>query len=110
MQIDFHYLIFILFLICNIIHFNLNSVGKSCNDIGTMQEMMAAGMNIALLNLSFDTQEEHIGMIKMLRRAAKEYSVTVGKNYPLAIAARLPGRKIRTGYISDVRTVSLSLS
>ncbi|CAH2071024.1 unnamed protein product, partial [Iphiclides podalirius] len=63
--------------------------------------MMAAGMNVALLNLSFGTREEHIDTIKMLRQAAKEYSAAVGKNFPLAIAARLPGRKIRTGNIAD---------
>ncbi|CAH2071020.1 unnamed protein product, partial [Iphiclides podalirius] len=78
------------------------TIGKSSNDIETMQKMMAAGMNVALLNLSFGTQKEHVETIKMLRKAAKEYSVTVGKHFPLAIAARLPGRKIRTGCISDV--------
>ncbi|CAK1599006.1 unnamed protein product [Parnassius mnemosyne] len=77
------------------------SIGKSSNDLETMEKMMAAGMNIALLNLSFGTREEHIETIKTLRQAAKNYSVVVGKNYPLAIAARLPGRKMRTGNISD---------
>lgn len=62
-------------------------------------------MNIALLNLSFGSRDEHIEAIKNLRQAAKNYSVVVGKNFPLAIAARLPGRKIRTGNISDVRKV-----
>ncbi|CAG5041507.1 unnamed protein product [Parnassius apollo] len=77
------------------------TIGKSSNDIETMEKMMAAGMNVALLNLTFGTKEEHIETIKMLRQAAKNYSVVVGKNYPLAIAARLVGRKIRTGNISD---------
>ncbi|KPI91277.1 Pyruvate kinase [Papilio xuthus] len=77
------------------------TVGKASNDVETMQRMMAAGMNIALLNLSFGTRDDHIDTIKNLRQAAKNYSVVVGKNFPLGIAARLPGRKIRTGYISD---------
>ncbi|XP_068631426.1 pyruvate kinase-like [Battus philenor] len=77
------------------------TIGKSSNDVEIMEKMMAAGMNIALLNLSFDTRDEHIEMIKSLRQAAKNYSVAVGKNFPLAIGARLPGRKIRTGYIHD---------
>lgn len=63
---------------------------------------MAAGMNVALLNLSFGTREEHIETIKMLRLASKNFSINMGRNYPLAIAARLPGRKIRTGRIADV--------
>lgn len=64
--------------------------------------MIAAGMNIAMLNLTFDTREEHVEMIKMLRQAAKTFSVIMGRNCPLAIAARLSGRKIRTGRIADV--------
>lgn len=63
---------------------------------------MEAGMNVALLNLTFGVTEDHIEMIKMLRQAAKNFSVNMGKNYPIAIGARLPGRKIRTGKIAEV--------
>lgn len=63
---------------------------------------MAAGMNVALINLSYGSTEEHIETIKTLRQAAKNFSVNKQRNYPLAIAARLPGRKIRTGRIADV--------
>ncbi|KOB68932.1 Pyruvate kinase [Operophtera brumata] len=45
---------------------------------------------------------EHIETIKMLRQAAKTYSEKKGRCYPLAIAARLPGRKIRTGRIAEM--------
>lgn len=64
--------------------------------------MIAAGMNVALLTMSFGTREEHIDTIKMLRQAAKNYSIKMGRNYPLAIACRLAGRKIRTGRIAEV--------
>ncbi|XP_072939865.1 uncharacterized protein [Epargyreus clarus] len=77
------------------------AIGSSTNDIEVMEQMMAAGMNVALLNLSFGSREEHIETIKMLRQAAKNYSIIVGRNYPLAIAASLGGRKIRTGKIAD---------
>ncbi|KAM3967339.1 pyruvate kinase [Aphomia sociella] len=77
------------------------SMGKSTNDIGSMEKMIAAGMNVALLNLSYGCRDEHIETIKMLRQAAKNYSVQIGRNYPLAIAAKLPGRKIRTGRIAE---------
>ena len=63
---------------------------------------MSVGMNIALLNFSFGNQEEHIETIKMLRQAAKNYSMRVEKNFPLGIAGMLKGKKIRTGCISDV--------
>lgn len=59
-------------------------------------------MNIALLNFSFGNKEEHIDTIKMLRQAAKNYSMKVEKNFPLGIAGMLKGKKIRTGCISDV--------
>lgn len=77
-------------------------IGKATNEVVILQKMMAAGMNIALLNLTFGVKEDHIDMIKKLRHAAKDFSVNMGKNYPLAIAAKLPGRKIRTGKIADV--------
>ncbi|XP_045446853.1 pyruvate kinase-like [Melitaea cinxia] len=77
------------------------TMGKSTKDIDVMENMMSAGMNIALLNLCFGTKDEHIETIKTLRQAAKNYSIKMGKVYPLAIAARLPGRKIRTGSIAD---------
>lgn len=68
-----------------------------------MQKMIAAGMNIAILNLSFGIREDHVETIKMLRQASKNFSATMGKNYPLSIAIMLPGRKIRTGRIAEVR-------
>ncbi|KAJ0178690.1 hypothetical protein K1T71_005465 [Dendrolimus kikuchii] len=77
------------------------SMGKSTNDIGTMEKMIAAGMNIAMLNLSYDTREENAETIKTLKQAAKNISVVMGRSYPLAIGARLPGRKIRTGKIAE---------
>ncbi|XP_059062416.1 pyruvate kinase-like [Achroia grisella] len=77
------------------------TMGKATNDIETMEKMFAAGMNVAVLNLTYGSREEHIETIKMLRQAAKNYSVHMGRNYPLAIAARLAGRKIRTGRIAE---------
>ncbi|XP_026496955.1 pyruvate kinase-like [Vanessa tameamea] len=77
------------------------TMGKSTTDVEVLEKMMSAGMNIALLNLSFGTKDEHLDTIKTIRQTAKNYSIKMEKVFPLAIAARLPGRKIRTGYISD---------
>ncbi|KAJ2951984.1 hypothetical protein O0L34_g4247 [Tuta absoluta] len=77
------------------------SMGKSTNDIETMEKLMAAGMNIALINVTFGNREEHIETIKMLRQAAKNFSSKKERNYPCAIALRLAGRKIRTGRIAE---------
>jgi pyruvate kinase len=79
-----------------------SNTGKSTNDIEVMEKMIAAGMNVALINMSFGNREEHIQTIKMLKLAAKNVSVTMGRCYPLAIAIQLPGRKVRTGRIAEV--------
>ncbi|XP_052756024.1 uncharacterized protein LOC113515592 [Galleria mellonella] len=77
------------------------TMGKSTNDVETMEKMIASGMNVAVLNLCYGSREEHVETIKMLRQAAKNYSAKMGRNYPLAIATRLAGRKIRTGRIAE---------
>ncbi|XP_022825561.1 pyruvate kinase-like [Spodoptera litura] len=77
------------------------SMGKSTYDVEVLEKMIAAGMNMAMLNMNFGPREEHTECIKMLRMAAKNYSIKMGKNYPLAIAMRLSGRKIRTGRIAE---------
>ncbi|XP_023940771.1 pyruvate kinase-like [Bicyclus anynana] len=85
------------------------TMGKSTYDVEVIEKMISAGMNIALLNLSFDTLEDHVDTIKLIRQAAKNHSIRIGSQYPLAIAARLPGKKIRTGYISDTYGSSVEL-
>ncbi|XP_049870336.1 pyruvate kinase-like [Pectinophora gossypiella] len=77
------------------------TMGKSTYDIDIMVKMMAAGMNIAVLNMSFGSREENVETIKMLRQAVKQYSTLMGRHYPLAVAVRLTGRKIRTGRIAE---------
>lgn len=83
--------------------------GPSTCDIGIMEKMMAVGMNIAYVNMAFGSREENREIIKMLREAAKNFSITVGKTYPLAIAMRLSGQKIRTGRIIEVSTFGLTI-
>ncbi|XP_028171716.1 pyruvate kinase-like [Ostrinia furnacalis] len=85
------------------------TMGKSTNELEVMEKMMAAGMNIALINMSFGSREENVDTIKMLRQAAKNFSVNMGRNYPLAIAVQLAGRKIRTGRIADSYGESVEL-
>ncbi|XP_063360774.1 pyruvate kinase-like [Cydia amplana] len=77
------------------------SMGKSTTDVEVLEQMIAAGMNIALLNFSFGNTEEHLEMIKTLRQAANNYSVKMEKMVPVAIAGRLSGKKIRTGRIAE---------
>ncbi|KAF9407312.1 hypothetical protein HW555_012617 [Spodoptera exigua] len=85
------------------------SMGKSTYDVEILEKMIAAGMNIALLNMNFGPREEHTECIKMLRIAAKNYSIKMGKNYPMSIAMRLSGRKIRTGRLAESYGESVEL-
>jgi pyruvate kinase len=60
-----------------------------------IRALIAAGMNVARLNLSHGTHEEHRGMMKEIRAAAAEAGVVVG------ILLDLQGPKIRLGDVVD---------
>lgn len=64
-------------------------------------KLVEAGMDVARLNFSHGTHEQHARCITMLRDAAEE----AGK--PLAILADLQGPKIRTGALAGGGTVTL---
>src|SRR5436309_14986113 len=56
-----------------------------------IDRLLGAGMDVARLNFSHGTHEEHAKNISMLRAAAVEHEK------PIAILADLQGPKIRTG-------------
>lgn len=60
-----------------------------------IRALVAAGMNVARLNLSHGTHDEHRRMIKDIRTAAAEAGVIVG------VLLDLQGPKIRLGEIPD---------
>jgi pyruvate kinase len=55
----------------------------------TLRELIAAGMDVARLNFSHGTREEHLEVIRHLRRLAKEL------DKPVAILQDLAGPKVR---------------
>lgn len=77
-------------------------LGHASYSVEIMEKMIEAGMNIACLNMSFGTLQEHIEATTMLRQAAANFSATMGRTYPLAIGIKMSGRKIRTGHIAEV--------
>ncbi len=67
------------------------TIGPACKDPAILEKMIAAGMNVARLNFSHGTHEEHAEMIKTIRALAEK------TGEPIAILQDLQGPKIRVG-------------
>ncbi len=70
------------------------TLGPASSDDQVLRRMLAAGMDIARLNFSHGTREEHGRVIGRLRRLAREAGVH------LAILQDLQGPKIRVGRLA----------
>jgi pyruvate kinase len=71
------------------------TIGPACNSPEMLKAMIEAGMNVARLNLSHGTHDEHSKQIHTLRSAARE----LGRNIAIMIDTR--GIEIRTGLLKD---------
>lgn len=67
------------------------TIGPASQDPDTIMQLLKAGVNVARLNFSHGTHEEHEVNYKRLRQAARSL------NKPLCIMQDLQGPKIRTG-------------
>ncbi|MGA8490702.1 MAG: pyruvate kinase [Terriglobales bacterium] len=67
------------------------TVGPACSSEAILRDMMRLGMDVARLNFSHGTHQEHARNIERLRRVAKEEKRTI------CILQDLQGPKIRTG-------------
>ena len=67
------------------------TLGPASNTPEVIEKMISSGMDIARLNLSYGTLEEHRNTVAMVRAAAKKIGL------PTAILLDCPGRKRRTG-------------
>jgi pyruvate kinase len=77
------------------------TIGPACCSPEMADRLLAAGMNVARLNFSHGTQEEHAAAIRALRAAS------LRQQRPLAILADLQGPKIRTSALAGGRPVRL---
>ncbi|MGH2865758.1 MAG: pyruvate kinase, partial [Solirubrobacteraceae bacterium] len=71
------------------------TIGPASSEPEILRRMVQAGMDVARLNYSHGTLEEHAETVRRLRDAAG----TVGR--PVAILQDLPGPKLRIGPLSD---------
>jgi len=67
------------------------TIGPACDSPETLKAMIRAGMNVARLNFSHGTHEEHRKRLEMIREASSELSANV------AVMLDTKGVKIRTG-------------
>ncbi|OQY30545.1 MAG: pyruvate kinase, partial [Anaerolineaceae bacterium 4572_5.1] len=72
------------------------TIGPASNDEVTIRELLKAGMNVARLNFSHGTRDDHAGVISRLRKISQEL------NIHLTIMQDLSGPKIRTGELEMV--------
>ena len=77
------------------------TIGPSCSSENALRELMRTGMDVARLNFSHGTHEEHARIMERLRRAAGKQGRTI------CILQDLQGPKIRTGRLRDRRAVVL---
>ena len=71
------------------------TIGPSSHSEEMMRELMRAGMDVARLNFSHGTHEDHAHVIQRLRKAA------IAENRTICILQDLQGPKIRTGKLRD---------
>ncbi len=77
------------------------TVGPSCSSEAVLRDLMRLGMDVARLNFSHGTHEEHGRVIERLRRAAEKEGRTI------CILQDLQGPKIRTGELKGHTHVTL---
>jgi len=77
------------------------TIGPASRKRSVIRDLISAGMNVARLNFSHGTHEDHGEVIRAVRALSKTMDVSVG------ILADLQGPKIRTGRLKDGESVLL---
>jgi pyruvate kinase len=77
------------------------TIGPATNSEAQLERLMRAGMNVARLNFSHGTHQEHEQVIERIR------AISARLNYAVAILQDLQGPKIRTGLLQAGQPVKL---
>ena len=75
------------------------TIGPSCDNEDTLTQMCMAGMNVARLNFSHGSHEEHLKKIELIKRVRRQL------NMPIAIMLDTKGPEYRTGRLADGRVL-----
>ena len=76
------------------------TIGPATESAEMTRKLAEAGMNVARLNFSHGTKEDHLRRIKCIRDVEREMGM------PIAILQDLPGTKLRTGPMPNTVTLS----
>ena len=71
------------------------TIGPSSSSPRTLERMIRAGMNVARLNFSHGSHDQHAHSVKTIRKLAEKYDA------PVAIVQDLRGLKIRVGPLKN---------
>lgn len=71
------------------------TMGPACNDEETLTQMCLAGMNVARLNFSHGTHEDHLQSIRLIKKVRERLGL------PIAILLDTRGPEYRTGTFRD---------
>lgn len=82
------------------------TVGPASSQVDTLFDMIEAGMNIARINVSHGTREQHIELIKNVRQASDMVEEESGFDPCVAIVVDIKGPEIRTGSLEGLAVVS----
>ena len=77
------------------------TLGPACSSEAMLRELMRVGMDVARINFSHGTQDEHARLIDRVRRVAEK------EGRPICILQDLQGPKIRTGRLRYRTPVAL---
>jgi len=77
------------------------TIGPATESEAQLEQLMRAGMNVARLNFSHGTHQEHEQVIERVR------AISARLGYPVAILQDLQGPKIRTGVLQDGKPITL---
>ncbi len=71
------------------------TIGPSCNSLNKIEELLLHGMNVARVNFSHGSHQDHANVIKNIRKTAKKYQ------YSVPVLMDLQGPKIRVGQMKN---------
>lgn len=77
------------------------TIGPASSSEERLEQLILAGMNVARLNFSHGTYEEHLQVLERVRAIAARL------NIPVAILQDLQGPKIRVGSLQDGQPITL---